>query len=49
MVEYHPFSSKTCRDCISSATKSYQEYSSVVFLYAVRIGKGDIVIADFEQ
>ena len=43
------FLPKTCRDCISSARKSYQEDSSVIFLYAVRIWKGDLLVANIEE
>ena len=48
MVESHPTSATDCRDCISSARKSYQLYSSVTFLYAEGIWKGDILVADIK-
>ena len=43
------FLPKTCRDCISSARKSYQVYSSAHVLYAGGIWKGDTVVADIEE
>ena len=41
MVEYHPVSAKdlSCRDCINSARKSYQEHSSVMFCTRGESGK----------
>ena len=43
------FLPKTCRDCISSAIKSFQEYSSVLYFTRAGIWKGDIVVADIEE
>ena len=39
MVEYRPFLLKTCRDCISSAQKSCQEYLSVMHYTREESGK----------
>ena len=39
MVEFHLFLPKTCRDCISSARKSYQEYASVMYYARGESGK----------
>ena len=39
MVEYHPFPPKTCQDFISSARKSYQQYSSVMHYTRGESGK----------
>ena len=39
MVEHHLFLEETCRDCISSARKSYQEYSSVMYYTWEESGK----------
>ena len=43
------FLPKTCRDSISSASKSYQVYSSAHVLYAGGIWKGDTMVADIEE
>ena len=48
MVEYHLFLPKTCRNCINSVQKSCQEKFSVI-LHAVRIWKGDILVANIEE
>ena len=48
MVEYHLFLRKTCRDCINSVQKSYQVFLEYA-LKAVRIWKGDILVADIEE
>ena len=39
MVEYHLFLPKTCRDCINSIQKSYQENSSVMYCTWSESGK----------
>ena len=43
------FLPKTCRDCISSARKSYQACSLAIILHAGGIWKGDILVADIEE
>ena len=40
---------KTCRDCISSARKSYQVFSLAMYCTRVESGKGDILVADNEE
>ena len=49
MVENHLFLPKTCRDCISSARKSYQVHSSTMQCTLGGIWKGDILVADIEE
>ena len=40
---------KTCRDCISSARKSYQVYSLAMNCTREGVWKGDIMVADIED
>ena len=46
MVEYHSILLQTCRDCISSARKSYPGIFLGYVLHAEGIWKGDILVAD---
>ena len=43
------FCLKSCRDCISSARKSYQELFSVMYYTRGEIWKGEIMVADVEE
>ena len=49
MVEHHSISAETSQGSINLARKFYLEYSLDIALYAERIWKGDILVADIEE